>query len=99
MIGEKVCPSATSSTTDPTWTDLVLNPDDRGESPSIKRLTHDRAVSSGNSLLPLIVMLVRVCRTELVTVPTKCCGPHGVAKQANDIRFPVSHNTEKGLYS
>ena len=54
MIGENVCPIATSSTTDPTWTGLELNPDDRGERPSIKRLTHDRAISSGNSLLPLI---------------------------------------------
>jgi hypothetical protein len=51
VIGEKVCPSATLSTTDPTWTGLVLNPGNRGERPKLKRLTHDRAVSSGNSLL------------------------------------------------
>jgi hypothetical protein len=65
VIGEEVCPSATSSTTDPTWTDLVLNPDDWGESP-IKRLTHDRAVGSGNSLLPLIVMLVKYVGRNLL---------------------------------
>jgi hypothetical protein len=99
VIGKKVCPSATSSTTDPTWTGLVLNPGDRSERPKIKRLTHDRAVSSGNSLLPLIVMLVRVCRTELVTIPTRCCGPRDVTRQANDIPLPISPGTVKGLYS
>jgi len=51
VIGEKVCPSATSSTTDPTWTGLVLNPDDRGESPSVQPYTMQ--VESGQSALHL----------------------------------------------
>jgi hypothetical protein len=32
--GRKTCPSATLSTTNPTWTDLGLNPGLRGERPA-----------------------------------------------------------------
>jgi hypothetical protein len=37
--GEKTCPSATSSTTNPTWIDPGLNPGLRGERPETNRLS------------------------------------------------------------
>jgi hypothetical protein len=40
----KTCPSATLSTTNPTWTDPELNPGIRGERPDTNRLTHGRAL-------------------------------------------------------
>jgi hypothetical protein len=40
----KTCPSATSSTTNPTWTNLGSNPNLRGERPATNRLTHDTAI-------------------------------------------------------
>ena len=39
----KTRPSAILFTTDPTWTDLGLNPDLRGERPATKRLSHGSA--------------------------------------------------------
>jgi hypothetical protein len=56
---EKTCPSATLSTTNPTWTDLRSNPGLRGEKPATNRLSHGTALwlhvtvansSSGKSL-------------------------------------------------
>jgi hypothetical protein len=37
----KICPSATLSTTNPTWTDPGSNPDLRGGMPATNRLGHD----------------------------------------------------------
>jgi hypothetical protein len=39
----KTCPSATLSTTNPTWTDLGSNPGLRGERPATNRLSHGTA--------------------------------------------------------
>jgi hypothetical protein len=38
---EKTCPSATLSTTNPTWIYPGSNPSLRGESPATNRLSHD----------------------------------------------------------
>jgi hypothetical protein len=39
----KICPSATLSTTNPTWTDSGSNPGLRGERPATDRLSHGTA--------------------------------------------------------
>ena len=39
----KTCPSATLSTTNPTWTDRGSNPGLRGERPATNRLSHGTA--------------------------------------------------------
>jgi hypothetical protein len=36
----QTCPSATLSTTNPTWTDVVANPEARGEKPTTNRLSY-----------------------------------------------------------
>jgi hypothetical protein len=41
--GGKTCPSATLSTTNPTWTDPESNPGLRGGRPATNRLSHDTA--------------------------------------------------------
>jgi hypothetical protein len=43
---EKTCPSATLSTTNPTWPDLGLNPGRRGGKPATKRLSYETATPS-----------------------------------------------------
>jgi hypothetical protein len=43
---EKTCPSATLSTTDPTWLDPDLNPGRRGGKPVTNRLSYGAAISS-----------------------------------------------------
>jgi hypothetical protein len=40
----KTCPSATLSTTNPTWTDPGSNPGLRGESSATNRLSHGTAI-------------------------------------------------------
>jgi hypothetical protein len=40
LAGEKSCPIATLSTTNPTWTDPESNPGLRGEKPATNRLSH-----------------------------------------------------------
>jgi hypothetical protein len=39
----KMCPSATLSTTNPTWTDLDANPGLRGKKPATNRLSYGMA--------------------------------------------------------
>jgi hypothetical protein len=39
----KTCPSATLSTTNPTWTNMGSNPGLQGERPATKRLSHGTA--------------------------------------------------------
>jgi hypothetical protein len=41
---EKTCPSATLSTTNPTWLDPGLNPGRRGEKPATNRLSYGAAL-------------------------------------------------------
>jgi hypothetical protein len=54
----KTCPSATLSTTNPTWTDPGSNPGLRGERPATNRLSHGTA--SVNTLrLPYLTLLRR----------------------------------------
>jgi hypothetical protein len=48
-LGEKTCPSATLSTTNPTWADPGANPGLRGERPATNRLSHLTAVSYVNA--------------------------------------------------
>jgi hypothetical protein len=43
---EKTCPSATLSTTNPTWTDPGSNPGLRGGRPAANRLSHGSALAS-----------------------------------------------------
>jgi hypothetical protein len=43
VLGGKSCPSATLSTTNPTWTDPGSNPGLRGERPATNRLSHGTA--------------------------------------------------------
>jgi hypothetical protein len=45
-LGGKTCPSATSSTTNPTWTDSATNPGLRGGRPAANRLSHGTAFVS-----------------------------------------------------
>jgi hypothetical protein len=42
----KPCPSATLSTTNPTWTDPESNPDLRGGRPEANRLSHGTALTA-----------------------------------------------------
>jgi hypothetical protein len=44
---EKTCPSATSSTVSPTWSDLSSNPGCRGWKPATNRLSYDTAWCRG----------------------------------------------------
>jgi hypothetical protein len=44
-LGKKTCPSATSSTTNPTWPDPGLNPGRRGGKPASNRLSYGAAMS------------------------------------------------------
>jgi hypothetical protein len=46
----ETCPSANSSTTNPTWTDLRSNPGLRGDRPATNRLSHDTALSGLTNL-------------------------------------------------
>jgi hypothetical protein len=46
ILGGKTCPSATLSTTNPTWTDTGSNPGLRGERPAANRLSHGTAKMS-----------------------------------------------------
>jgi hypothetical protein len=43
-VREKSCPSATLSTTNPTWTDQESNPGLHGEKPATNRLSHGTAL-------------------------------------------------------
>ena len=45
ILGGKTCPSATLSTTNPTWTDPGSNPGPRGERPATNRLNHGTATT------------------------------------------------------
>jgi hypothetical protein len=48
---EKTCPSATLSTTNPTWPDLGSNPGRPGGKPPTKRLSYDTAILNCNFFL------------------------------------------------
>jgi hypothetical protein len=56
--GGKTCPSATLSTTNPTWTDPGSNPGLRGEWPATNRLSHGKA-----KLDAFIMVVVRMTAT------------------------------------
>jgi hypothetical protein len=55
----KTCPSATLSTTNPTWTDPGSNPGLSGERPASNRLSHGTAQSPRLSLLILYTVFHR----------------------------------------
>jgi hypothetical protein len=65
----KTCPSATLSTTNPTWTDPGSNPDLRGERPATNRLSHGTAISSVHTcfLFSLGLCLI-ACLLELLLI-------------------------------
>jgi hypothetical protein len=48
---EKTCPSATLSTTNPTWPDLGSNPGHRGGKPATNRLSYGTALNRGSMYL------------------------------------------------
>ena len=47
VFGGKTCPSATLSTTNPTWADPGSNPGLRGRRPATNRLSHGTALRPG----------------------------------------------------
>jgi hypothetical protein len=51
---EKTCPSATLSTTNPTWIDPVANPGLRGERPATNDLSRGTALDSGISQVHIL---------------------------------------------
>jgi hypothetical protein len=57
----KPCPSATLSTSNPTWTDPGLNPGFRGGRPAANRLSHGTALLL---VLKHIRKLVRITRVR-----------------------------------
>jgi hypothetical protein len=69
--GKKTCPSATLSSTNPTWTDPGLNLGLRGERPATKRLNHGTAMRSylthasfiSSHSIKVIFMLLHVLAT------------------------------------
>jgi hypothetical protein len=74
LIGEnrstrgKTCPSATLSTTNPTWTDLGSNPGLRGRRPAANHMSHGTALGG---------CLVRYCSfscLELYVLFHACIG-------------------------
>jgi hypothetical protein len=54
-LGEKTCPSATLSTTNPTWIDLGANPVFRDVKPATNRLSH------GTAFIYLLLLVI-VCQ-------------------------------------
>jgi hypothetical protein len=50
VLGEKTCPSATFSTSNPKWIDPGSKPVLRGERPATNRLSHDTAHELGLEL-------------------------------------------------
>jgi hypothetical protein len=54
----KTCPSATLSTTNPTWTDPGSEPGLRGERPATNRLSHGKALSTLIYLSQIYVSVV-----------------------------------------
>jgi hypothetical protein len=51
----KTCPSATLSTTNPTWTDPESNPGLHGERPATNRLSHGTALATALQLFVLFL--------------------------------------------
>jgi hypothetical protein len=47
-VSEKICTSATFSTTNPTWRDLGPNPDHRIGKPATNRISYATATLAGN---------------------------------------------------
>jgi hypothetical protein len=64
----KTCPSATLSTTNPTWTDPGSSPGPRGQRPATNRLSHGTAYLQGyestNSLIILKINSIRFFQTS-----------------------------------
>jgi hypothetical protein len=56
--GGKTCPSATLSTTNPTWTDPVSNPGPRGERPATNRLSLVTALTNTKTYVLWLVPTV-----------------------------------------
>jgi hypothetical protein len=54
-LGRKTCPSATLSTTNPTWIDPGANPGLHGERPATNRLSHG-TVEGGDSMFPKLLL-------------------------------------------
>jgi hypothetical protein len=51
VLGKKTCPSATLSTTNPTWLDPGSNPGRRGGKPTTNRLSYGATLNHGPFLL------------------------------------------------
>jgi hypothetical protein len=51
-LGGKTCPSATLSTTNPTWTDPGSNPGLHGGRPAANRLSHGTALYTALQIIP-----------------------------------------------
>jgi hypothetical protein len=70
----KTCPSATSSTKNPTWTDPGSNPSLRGEKPATNRLSHGTALQ-GVSIYIYLVSSIMLSTSCICFASTICCRP------------------------
>jgi hypothetical protein len=74
----KTCPSATLSTTNPTWTEPGSNPGLHGERPATNRLSHGTALVCRFHLLLKPLLTVRGISLHLL--PLKCQKPYSVPR-------------------
>jgi hypothetical protein len=74
---EKTCPSATLSTTNPTWLDPGLTPGHRGGKPATNRLSYGAA-----SLKPLVSLRLsyQAAHTNHLTLRVHTCGSRTLYK-------------------
>jgi hypothetical protein len=82
---ENTCPSATLSTTNPTWPDLGSNPGRRGGKPSTNRLSYGMAV------LRLSTGWNNVSETTGETVTMKFNLKWALITVQDDLRFNLKH--------
>jgi hypothetical protein len=66
VLGENL-PSATVSTTNPTWIDPGANPGLRGERPATNRLSHGTALSGVNGLSLSTLIAAILLRGDIIT--------------------------------
>jgi hypothetical protein len=70
VLGGKTCPSATLSTTNPTWTDLGSNSGLRGERQATKRLSYGTALFKIYCLVYTLCLYVTAVQAYLLCVCT-----------------------------
>jgi hypothetical protein len=103
VLGGKTCPSATLSTTNPTWTDPGSNLGLRGERPAINRLSHGTAhfhlAPFEPNLCPSVrfvsvLCVYRVSWTKQLFFPSFNCGQsHGRSRKHRVLRMLYFNHT------